>query len=312
MRQPGLSITLEELIKLRLESRLLSFLNPSTVYARETGEYLSGFRGRGMDFEETRSYQWGDDIRTMDWKVTARTGVAHTKIFKEERERPIFIVSEFSPSLFFGTKNRLKSISAAKAAALIAWAAIGEGARVGAVIASPAGYVEHAPKSRRLGILPLLKTLSIVSNPFETHSDIDKASQEPSSNADLAGALERVQTIAPPRSLIFILSDFQSSPLQIKKPLSTVAAHHDVTAYYLLDPLEKKLPPPNHYVITNGSQLSILNTHAKKLHMAYQKQFNEHFESIKTLCTSLGVSLLTLSTEDDIVKILRQQGEHCG
>ncbi len=123
------------------------------------GGYLSGFKGRGMDFEEVRAYQPGDDVRLIDWRVTARTGKPFTKIFHEERERPVFIVVDLSATMFFGTKTAFKSVIAAKVAALIAWAAVKNGDRVGGIFYGGENCHELRPKSRNRGVLPFLKLL---------------------------------------------------------------------------------------------------------------------------------------------------------
>jgi len=133
--------------------------------AKAPVDFPHPFGGRGIDFEETRIYQPGDDIRTMDWRVTARTGKPHTKVYREERERPTFFLVDYNPSMFFGSKVAFKSVIAAKTAAILAWAAAREGNRVGGLVFS-GNLLRTTPlKASSHGVLPLLKSLANVSSP---------------------------------------------------------------------------------------------------------------------------------------------------
>ena len=130
VRGDGIHLDASELIALRPRCNALCLPMHSPAASALAGAYRSRFRGRGVDFLESRNYQPGDDIRNMDWRVTARTGKPHTKIFQEERERPVLIVLDAGPSLFFGTRRQLKSVAAGKMAAAIAWAAVRRGDRI--------------------------------------------------------------------------------------------------------------------------------------------------------------------------------------
>ncbi len=132
---------------MRLSARNIKLDSRLYAIAETAGNRQSRFRGRGIDFQESRNYQPGDDIRTMDWRVTARTGRPHTKVFQEERERPIIIVIDCNPSMFFGTRVAFKAVIAARLAALIAWAAIRNGDRIGAVSVWP----RRSPRCRASG-----------------------------------------------------------------------------------------------------------------------------------------------------------------
>ena len=122
-------VTSRELIELRRHARKLDLTRRRPALAQLAGNHASRFRGRGMDYQESRAYQPGDDIRNMDWRVTARSGRAHTKLFQEERERPVVFCIDLGPSLFFATRGALKSVIAARAATLLAWAAAAQGDR---------------------------------------------------------------------------------------------------------------------------------------------------------------------------------------
>src|SRR5690554_5148832 len=125
----------------------------------QSGALLSKFKGRGMEFDEFRHYQAGDDIRAIDWRVTARTGTPHTKLFREERERPVFVVVDLSHSMQFGTQLLFKSVQACHLAAVVAWLTVARGDRIGAVIGSQAGHVEVKPQGRDHGAQQVIHQL---------------------------------------------------------------------------------------------------------------------------------------------------------
>ena len=134
-------------------------LNSNGIKARLSGNYLSAFKGRGMEFDEARPYQPGDDIRSIDWRVTARTGKTHTKLYREERERPVLLWVDYRRSMFFGTQNYFKSVLAAKTAALLAWSAAQHGDRLGGLIFSENIHQELRPQRGKAGTLHFIKKL---------------------------------------------------------------------------------------------------------------------------------------------------------
>ena len=149
MRGDGIHLTAGDLIALRPRCQSLRLPMRQPAASALAGAYRSRFRGRGVDFLESRNYQPGDDIRNMDWRVTARTGRAHTKVFQEERERPVLVAVDAGPSLFFGTRKRLKSVAAAELAAVISWAAVRRGDRIGGFLFAPGSHRELRPAGGR-------------------------------------------------------------------------------------------------------------------------------------------------------------------
>ncbi len=296
MSKEGISISLSELVQLRRQCSGLEFTKPKTVYTQQAGGFISGFRGRGIDFEEVRVYQAGDDIRTMDWRVTARTGTPHTKIFREERERPVFIVLDYNPNMFFGTQVAFKSITASKAAAIVAWAAEAQGDRIGGVVAASDDYYELRPCSRKHGILPLLKIISIASIPAQT-----------TCKTHLAGALARLQKVIKPGSLVFIFSDFTNLDQTAQQHLGLLSRQNDVLACFVYDPLEKEPPPANYYSVTNGDERFTFNTFSKKFCETYRQAFIERQQTIKACLAHYSIPMMSLCTMDDIVKTMNKE-----
>lgn len=205
--------------------------------------HASRIRGRGVDYAESRNYQPGDDIRQMDWRVTARTGRPHTKLFQEERERNVLLVVSHNPSMHFGTRVRFKSVQAARLAALIAWAATMNGDRVGAIGYGPGLNAEVKPGGGSRGALRVLRALR----------EWDAIARGGHQTVPLSHALQRAQRLARPGTQVVLIGDgFDSDPAS--EPLLTLLARHsEVAAVVLTDPLEHHAPPPARYALHSDS-----------------------------------------------------------
>jgi uncharacterized protein (DUF58 family) len=219
------------------------------------GAYRSRFRGRGVDFLESRNYQPGDDIRNMDWRVTARTGRPHTKVFQEERERPVLVAVDAGPSLFFGTRKRLKSVAAGELAAVIAWAAVRRGDRIGGFLFAPGRHRELRPAGGRRGAMRMIQSLVDWLNPDNGHGPTTQSrAAEP-----LSVVLERVRHTARPGSLIIVISDFFGLDEDCNRHLSRLRQHNDIIGCQILDEAEEYLPR-GRFPITDGEDRSVLDT----------------------------------------------------
>lgn len=206
----------------------------SKARAHLAGHRASLIKGRGMEFAEVRHYQNGDDVRTIDWRVTARTGKAHTKLFVEERERPIYLLIDMSNSLYFGSSLMLQSVQAAHLAATLGWSAIHHGDRLGALIACENEHLELKPRSRQMGILQLIAGLKKI------HDQQLKQLEQPTQNPNhLLKACQRLQRIAKPGSLIWIITDGMDVTEQCLAPLSELKRHCDMGAFVITDPLRQ-------------------------------------------------------------------------
>jgi len=286
----GINVSLSELIDLRREAQRLSLFSHRKIFTKQAGGYLSAFRGRGMDFDEVRAYQVGDDIRAMDWRVLARTGEPHTKVYHEERERPVFFINDFSPSMFFGTKVAFKSVIAAQTAALMAWSAVQHGDRVGGIIFNDERFEQLRPRSRKLGLLPFLQTLV-------------KFSQLSSGQFDknyLSKALQSMRFVAKPGSLIILISDFSNLDEKVNLHWQALAHNHDLLAISIYDQLEQAPPKPGRYGISNGEQICLMDTSDQKFCHNYQLYFAERLEKLEKLCRLTQTKLIKLATNADI------------
>lgn len=230
MRAPH-EVTLKALLALQADARGLDLSSRKRVLTDIAGTHLSGFRGRGMEFEEHRIYEPGDDVRAIDWRVTARTGQPHIKRFREERERPVYLVTDLAPSMFFATRGVFKSVLAAEAAAMLGWAAVANRDRVGGVIATAAGLTEVRPASGRRGLLRYCSEL------VAAHSQGALAG-----DTTLQDALRHVQRLARGGAVVIVVSDFQSLPESAAPLLQKIASRCELVVGMVSDPFERELP----------------------------------------------------------------------
>ena len=294
----GTHVTAKDLIGLQQQARKLNLCCQSYASASTTGAHRSRFRGRGMDYQESRVYQAGDDIRNMDWRVTARSGKPHTKLYQEERERPVVLLVDFSPSMFFGSTNSLKSVVAAKVAALIAWTVAAKGDRIGALLISDE-HRELPPKMGKRGVLQLIRELVNYSDPvrgLKLQVNPNSFNQE----------LQRLHHIARPGSLVFLISDFYNIDDETEHYLQRLSQHIDIQAIQIVDPLEMTPPPPARYTVTDGEDSGILNTRSKKQRKRYTGLFSEHQKKLVKMMAHHNIPLMQISTADDVLLTLQQ------
>lgn len=295
----GVWIGMDELIQLGLKARAIRLESRRQVAYAQAGRQLSLVRGRGIDYQESRAYQPGDDIRHMDWRVTARTSRPHTKLYREERERPVIVMVDLNPSMFFATRCAFKSVTAARAAALIGWAAVQQGDRIGAFLFGCYGHQELAASGGRRGILRLIRELSAWTAPGDGFP-ADSPSQ------GLGAALQRLRRVARPGSLVVILSDFYALDQDSERHLSRLRQHNDVVACQIADSVELKAPPPGRYAITDGLQTQVLDTYSRLARDRYDLYCASRQQRVQNLMHKYSVPVLTLATHEDVAERLRK------
>lgn len=291
-----ISVSQAELIRLNGPARAIA-LDVLRVKALQTGAYVSHFRGRGMEFDESRPYQPGDDPRSIDWRVTARSTTAYTKLFREERERPVLVVVDLRSNMHFATRGCFKSVNAARAAALIAWAAHHRGDRLGGLIFGDASHCELKPRLGRRATLRFVHQLA-------THKDWQNRGV-PEGSESLTQALSALRRVARPGSLVVVVSDFIGFNRAAQSYLSSVARHNEVLAVFMNDPMEKKLPPPGRYRIVSPEEELAIDTYAAAARHDYESDFAERSHDLEAFCHRYGVHLMPMSTNDDPVATLQ-------
>ena len=300
----GAVISLQDLLLQRYAARTLEYASHKRSVAGISGQHLSKIRGRGIDFEEFRPYQAGDDIRTIDWRVTARTGKPFTKVFREERERPVLIAVDQSSSMFFGSHVAFKSVVAAQAAAIFCWLAIDNGDRVGGLVYSDDNFALVRPKRSRRSALHLLNQVQL--------ANADLASgpiQKPQTEDEIGGlatALGRIRRITKPGSTLYVISDFSTIDEAGFQYLYQLSRHNNVVCCFIHDELEENLPVPGYYSITDGRDKGTLNTFSKKARHNYRGVFQQRLDTLRTELTKLQIPLLTIRTDEPVVERIHQ------
>ena len=262
------------------------------------GRFLSKIKGRGMEFDESRPYHPGDEVRHIDWRVTAKSGKTHTKLFRQERERPIMLVLDQSRSMFFGSRKRLKSVQAARTASLLGWKAIHAGDRVGAVIFSEKNHHEFRPKSDKNGFLRLLSYVT-----KEHNYIVDKMNQGEWSYSNeffLSHSLRRLRYLIQPGSLIYVFSDFTGYNEECKKHFFQLSKHSQVKAVLISDPLEKKITSHASYAMSDGKKIVWFNAGNYEVRKQYSYSFEKNIDLLSNELRLCQVNLLNVSTVDDI------------
>ncbi len=290
------AVSLKTLIDLARPAQGLQ-LNHLAIRAQQSGGYVSRFKGRGMEFDEARLYQAGDDIRTIDWRVTARTGKTHTKIFREERERPVFIAVDDRAAMHFATRGVFKSVLAAKLAALLAWTASHHGDRIGGQLFSEYSCRELKPQSGKHGVLRLL------------NSCVTPNAEPLASNAahpiTLAQALARLIQHARAGSLVYIISDFRGFNEQAQRHLAMLAQHCAVVLIFTYDPLESQLPTKGRYRFTDDVRDVVIDSSDVQQLLSYQHRFAERQQQLEQLAKNRGLALIKCCTTEDPIQCLR-------
>lgn len=298
-RPPEVSLQLAELIALRGESCGFS-LRPRRVRADQSGGYLSRIRGRGMEFAEVRAYLPGDDVRNIDWRVTARRGRVHTKLFQEERERPVLVALDYRRPMFFATRGCFKAVQASKLAALLAWHALEQGDRVGAFLFSEDRHCELRPQLGKAGVLTLLRQM--VADPAwqrPLHQPFEPQQR-------LAQTLMRLRRVARPGSLIFLISDFAQWDEQVEKQLSLLTRNNDLGLVFCYDTLEAELPPAGSYRVSDGMRDLTMTTLDRAGRFNYQQRFEQHRQQIEQFCRQRRGLFLSCATDQQPIDCLRR------
>jgi len=295
--QPGVRVNLAELIEMRHRVREVQLFSTPAQRSPLIGLHHSKLRGRGVDFDQVRVYQAGDDVRTIDWRVTARTQEPHTKLFHEERERPIYLLVEQSPRLFFSSGLMFKSVLAAQAASLIGWAALGHNDRIGGLVFGDQEQHEIKPRRSKQSLLQLLSRLARANQMLHGEGQADRDS--------FGLALRRAREVLRPGSLAVIICDERALSDSSEQQLNLLARHTDLLLLPICDPLDHALPAAGLLRFAErGAQLE-LDTHDASLRQAYRAQGEARQARWQRLAQKLGVPLLALSTQREMIEQLR-------
>ena len=295
---------IDDLLELRHQANTLGLASHHRVNSSFSGLYASVFRGTGLDFEEVREYREGDDIRNMEWNVTARTNVPHLKIFREERERSVVLCVDRGPHMSFGTRGTFKSVQAAKAAALLGWAASRLHDRVGGMLFGDPddGMQYFRPTKDRRALWRLLHALTR-----------EGTTQQPTQDC-LAEALHRADRGTATGSLIFVIADMNREILGLEQALGRLCQHHTLVLLPVDDPADQSLPQMGRvtFVAPDGQALEI-DTADSQARERYSQGWLARRQQLNQLTNRLGITLMPIATNEEIhLALSRGLARHFG
>jgi len=255
-----------------------------------SGEYHSAFKGRGMSFSEVRDYQYGDDVRNIDWNVTARTGSPHIKVFEEDRELTVMLMVDISRSSAFGTDTRLKSELIAEICAVIAFSAITNNDKVGAILFTDKVEKYIPPKKGKSHILRIIREI-IYLEPTSPKTNINQA-------------LVYLNNILKKRAIVFLLSDFVSP--DYSPALAVARKRHDIIGMKIYDPWEKNLPGLGliNCIDPETGKSIVIDSADKSVRKAFGAFFEQQDRDFKTLFKKNKLDTVSIETSEDYVKAL--------
>jgi uncharacterized protein (DUF58 family) len=291
----GTNVSLNELLSYKQQAKLRLQPAASAAYQQLAGNYLAKIKGRGMEFAEVRHYQPGDDVRTIDWSVTARTGKAHTKLFQEEKERPVFILLDLSDSMIFGSQFVFKSVQACHLAALLSWQAKQRNDRLGGIVFNQQHVAELKPAGRTTGLMRFL------------HQSEQLCKEKPFKSADhsqsLFKQLKRLSRLVQTGSQIHLISDFSQLDEQCQKLLSQMRRHNQLSAWQISDPLEQLLPKNmDQTTVKINSLYGSGFFKQKNAQQQYQNTANERQNKIVTSFIKQGIPLYQLCASTSLME----------
>jgi uncharacterized protein (DUF58 family) len=286
---------LDELLELRHQAHTLGLASHHLVNATFSGLYASVFRGQGLNFEEVREYREGDDIRNMDWKVTARTNEPHLKVYREERERSVVLCVDHGPHMFFGTRGTFKSVQAARAAALLGWAANSVNDRVGGMLFGDAdtGLVHFQPTKDRRAVWRLLKEMA---NPVRrAQHGIDCIDR----------VLKQADRGSGTGSLIFVIADFNREFHGLDKTLGQVCQKHSVVLIPVDDPADREIPSVGRALFRDAEGRMVeIDTDDAEGQRAFSERWEARRATLIKLANRLGVAVIPVQTSHDVHRSL--------
>lgn len=294
----GVTPQLAELLWYQRHTKVLDLTPHMAIQSKLAGTYLAKSKGRGMEFDEVRHYQSGDDVRTIDWRVTARTGKVHTKLFREEKERPVFILTDLGTSMRFGSSLLFKSVQASHLAALIAWHVKQRGDKLGGLVFSQHQHIELKPQSRSHGVLRYFHALTGVHQASEGNRGLG-----------LNEALSQLRRLIRPGSLLYILSDFTGFSEDGLRHIRAIRQHNEVTCCPVTDPLELALPSGSNGLaaVSDGATTGYIELGSDTIQQRYASAQQQLQAQLKQQISQLGCKWLPITAAEPVLSQLERK-----
>jgi len=292
-------VSLQNLLKMEHIASGFSFLaKKQKVRSILGGKHASKLRGRGLDFEEVRNYVAGDDIRNIDWKVTARTQKTHSRVFSEEKEKPALIVVDQSKSMFFGSQKKTKSVVAAELAALAAFRIQKEGDRVGGIVFADDGLDIVFPKRDRRNILRFLESIVVRNRNLKNTQPVDfEVAQKE--------IFQKIRNIVTHDFLVIIIGDFHRDSPEVIKNIMYISQHNDVILFKVYDPMEREIPTTK-IVAGDAKRQIVVDGTKKSIKEKFEKGFDTDYESFEAQMKKRRIPLVLVDTVTDVDQQLKE------
>lgn len=294
----GLFVTLDELIEQRRYVAYLKALTSRLAVSNQAGDVKSAFKGRGVELEEVRSYTFGDDVRDIDWRITARKDMPYTKLYAEEKDREIYVLLDLSPYMVFGTRKELKSVAAAKIAGLLGWLALGNKDRFGCIIFDGKNNYVFKPKNHQGNLIAIFKKIAAVSQ------DVLRKTDEPLTG-DFAKTVKLLQQNIKTQATVFVVSDFNYFDDTLKKAIAGMARRTKVFMVNVFDVLEENPPKGGEYMAADYGKRLVFNSDSKQFQKAYKAHFALKRHEVKQFALRFGCRYLEVRTDIELYKQLK-------
>jgi len=294
---------LNELRRLKYLAKGFSFTPNQPANSALSGKNVSKLRGRGLNFEELRHYRPGDDIRSMDWKVTQRTGTPHIKVFTEERERNVFLAIDQRMTMFFGSSNKMKSVIAAELAALIAWQISYSGDRIGAVIYNDQQTKVIPAKRGKQHVVNLLSEVLKKNHELSLENSAQLQNDDSDSYNKMLATLNKVSSH---NGLIILLGDGHGFNDKSTDFIKQLRQHNEVIACHIFDPLELKLPKMSQMIVSDGVQQIQFSSEKKNFQKNYEAEIARQLESYVKAAKKYRIPLIEIDTISPVEQQLRK------
>ena len=295
MEDTNIYANLKTLVAMQSQASGFSFLPKQPVHSVLSGRHSSRLRGRGLNFEELRHYRAGDDIRTMDWKVTNRTGKPHVRVYTEERERPVLLIVDQRINMFFGSQIKMKSVVAAELTALAAWRVLSVGDRVGALVFNDTQILETRPHRSRNTVMQILH------NVLTMNHQLGAEYSDSQNNAQLNQVLKQVERLSGHDYLIVLISDLSGWDEQTVKRIKRLGRHNDVMAALVFDPLERTLPDESQLVLSDGELQIQIDATNSGLAEQFTQRFESSVEHLRSELRKHGIPLIPMHTIEPVL-----------
>jgi len=296
----GHKVSAERLVEGRHVAQSININAQSKALALLAGRRKIRQRGRGVDFEEVRLYAPGDDVRSIDWRVTARSGDPHTKLFHEDREQPIVLLVDLRSPMWFGSRNRFKTVLASNIASLLALAGLVAAERVGGKDMTKSGLFEIKPQRSKRSVLRLLRLMESATAP--------SASSNNGESDTWSIALSQLKSLSRPGARLMLISDFTDllTDTSVEKTLRDIVSHRQVVCFKITDPLDAELPPSGKYALTDGNKQIKMDTSMQRLRSAYKDDFERSQAEVTEYLRRYQVPLVPVDTSENPNELLQR------